>query len=47
MTVVSTPPAFVDFSSDAYPRPFDSLDALCPKGGDDRHNCPLAFLLRH
>ena len=47
MTVVSTPPAFVDFSSDAYPRPFDSLDALCPKGGDDRHNCPLAFLLQH
>ncbi len=46
-TVSSTPPAFVDFSSDAYPRPFDSLDALCPKGGDDRHNCPLAFLLQH
>src|ERR1700719_1103505 len=46
-TVFPTPPAFVDFSSDAYPRPFDSLDALCPKGGDDRHNCPLAFLLQH
>ena len=46
-TVFPTPPAFVDFSSGAYPRPFDSLDALCPKGGDDRHNCPLAFLLQH
>jgi len=46
-TVFPTPPAFVDFLSGPYPRPFDSLDALCPKGGDDSHNCPLASLLQH
>jgi hypothetical protein len=46
-TVFPTLPAFVDFSSGPYPRPFDSLDAPCPKGGDDSHNCPLAFLLQH
>jgi hypothetical protein len=45
--IVPASPAFVDFLSGPYPRPFDSLDALCPKGGDDSHNCPLAFLLQH
>jgi len=45
--IVATPPAFVDFLSGPYPRPFDDLDAVCPKGGDHSHRCPLSFLLQH
>jgi hypothetical protein len=44
-TVVPTPPAFVEFLSGPYPRPFDSLAVLCPKGAN--HGCPFAFLLQH
>jgi hypothetical protein len=44
-TVVPTPPAFVEFLSGPYPRPFDSLSVLCPKGSN--HGCPFAFLLQH
>ena len=44
-TVVPTPPAFVEFLSGPYPRPFDSLAVLCPKGSN--HGCPFAFLLQH
>jgi hypothetical protein len=44
-TLVPTPPAFVDFRSGPYPRPFDSLAALCPKGAN--HGCPFAFFLQH
>jgi hypothetical protein len=43
--IVSTPPAFVEFLSGPYPRPFDSLAALCPKGAS--HGCPFAFFLQH
>jgi hypothetical protein len=53
--IVATPPAFVDFQSGPYPRPFDSLVALCPKDSDDdgsddkrgHHSCPFAFFLQH
>ena len=45
MTVVPTPPAFVEFLSGPYPRPFDSLAALCPKGAS--HGCPFSFFLQH
>jgi hypothetical protein len=44
-TIVPTPPAFVEFLSGPYPRPFDSLAALCPKGAS--HGCPFAFFLQH
>ncbi len=44
-TIVPTPPAFVEFLSGPYPRPFDSLAALCPKGAN--HGCPFAFFLQH
>src|ERR1700723_3072769 len=44
-TVVPTPPAFVEFLPGPYPRPFDSLAVLCPKGAN--HGCPFAFLLQH
>jgi hypothetical protein len=44
-TIVPTPPAFVEFLSGPYPRPFDSLVALCPKGAN--HGCPFAFFLQH
>jgi hypothetical protein len=43
--IVPTPPAFVEFLSGPYPRPFDSLAALCPKGAN--HGCPFAFFLQH
>jgi hypothetical protein len=46
-TIVPTPPAFVDFLSGPYPRPFDDLDAVCPKGSDESHHCPLSLLLQH
>jgi hypothetical protein len=46
-TIVATSPAFVDFLSGPYPRPFDDLDAVCPKGSDESHHCPLSFLLQH
>jgi hypothetical protein len=44
-SIVPTPPAFVEFLSGPYPRPFDSLAVLCPKGVN--HGCPFAFLLQH
>ena len=44
-TIVPTPPAFVEFLPGPYPRPFDSLAALCPKGAN--HGCPFAFFLQH
>jgi hypothetical protein len=43
--VVPTSPAFIDFISGPYPRPFDSLAAICPKGSN--RGCPFAFLLQH
>jgi hypothetical protein len=43
--VVETPPAFIDFISGPYPRPFDSLAAICPKGSN--RGCPFAFFLQH
>jgi hypothetical protein len=44
-TLVPTPPAFVNFLPGPYPRPFDSLAAICPRGVN--HGCPFAFLLQH
>jgi hypothetical protein len=43
--IVATPPAFIDFISGPYPRPFDSLAAICPKGSN--RGCPFAFFLQH
>lgn len=43
--IVPTAPAFVEFLSGPYPRPFDSLAVLCPKGTNQ--GCPFAFLLQH
>ncbi len=44
-TIVPTTPAFIDFISGPYPRPFDSLAAICPKGSN--RGCPFAFFLQH
>src|ERR1700751_2604793 len=44
-SIVPTPPAFVELLPGPYPRPFDSLAVLCPKGTD--HGCPFASLLQH
>jgi hypothetical protein len=43
--IVPTSPAFIDFRSGPYPRPFDSLAAVCPKGSN--RGCPFAFFLQH
>jgi hypothetical protein len=43
--IVPTAPAFIDFISGPYPRPFDSLAAICPKGSN--RGCPFAFFLQH
>jgi hypothetical protein len=43
--IVPTTPAFIDFISGPYPRPFDSLAAICPKGSN--RGCPFAFFLQH
>ena len=43
--IVPTAPAYIDFFSGPYPRPFDSLAAVCPKGSN--RGCPFAFFLQH
>jgi hypothetical protein len=43
--IVPTAPAFLDFISGPYPRPFDSLAAICPKGSN--RGCPFTFFLQH
>jgi hypothetical protein len=43
--IVPASPAFVDFLSGPYPRPFDSLAAICPEGSN--RGCPFAFFLQH
>lgn len=47
-TIVATPPAYIDFVSGIYPRPFDSLAGLCDSHGFGR-GCPFgfSFLLQH